>query len=325
MTTVTFYNYHKQLFDPLDNLLISTVNLNNFPKDLQIIFPFNKLQHVFCSEQKLSNSELTETIDSAYRISFSPVQHANNPSTFEFPNLGCEGVNLAIGQEIVERLPYNNYFRLPMWCIELFGLLPTIQDIQNKINKLEALRKQNPFLRPKFLSLVAKRDKKCHLHSVKGMVLDLIADDNYLATLCTESAGRFRNNTTDLQVKFHDNKIEYLRQFTFNLCPESMHYFGVVSNKIAHCLEAGCIPIYWGDIYQDAKYFNLEALILFDPSKRMDLPLKIKEALYYSKDFVAQNIFNEHAAQFIFEDIYFPIFRKIETDLNIPIYSLRNN
>jgi hypothetical protein len=70
------------------------------------------------------------------------------------------------------------------------------------------------------------------------------------------SGGRLRNNVggsvTDKQL--------FLKRHRFNLCFENHFWPGYTSEKLAHALAAGCIPIYWGNPAVAAD-FNPESFI----------------------------------------------------------------
>ncbi len=56
------------------------------------------------------------------------------------------------------------------------------------------------------------------------------------------------------------DKPAFLRRHRFNLCFENHFWPGYTSEKIAHALAAGCIPIYWGNPAVAAD-FNPESFI----------------------------------------------------------------
>jgi len=61
-------------------------------------------------------------------------------------------------------------------------------------------------------------------------------------------AGRLFNNVNGNIIGRGDQrwKIEYLKQFKFNVSMENCDDYGYVSEKIVHSMFANCIPIYWG-------------------------------------------------------------------------------
>ena len=79
-----------------------------------------------------------------------------------------------------------------------------------------------------------------------------------------DSAGSFMNNTDELKSVYNDNKIAYLKNYKFNLCPENSNNRHYVTEKIAHAIMAGCIPVYWGACGEpEREIFNSEAIIIW--------------------------------------------------------------
>ena len=47
----------------------------------------------------------------------------------------------------------------------------------------------------------------------------------------------------------YKSKIEIMKDYKFNLCPENSLYPGYYCEKLIHAKLAGCIPIYFADHY----------------------------------------------------------------------------
>ena len=66
-----------------------------------------------------------------------------------------------------------------------------------------------------------------------------------------DSGGRWKNNIGgpigDRYGDFQKSKIEWLKQYKFNMCFENSSSPGYLTEKLFDAFEAGCIPIYWGD------------------------------------------------------------------------------
>lgn len=317
-------------YEVINDYLASVLNLEALPVDVELVLPFSRLptsRPAHFNEKHRGHvvHQWVAGSTDPYKVVFSPKMLSNTKAGYAIKDLYCDHCNLAIGQENINRLPYPHYYRMPNWAIELFGIMPTIDEIQAKINELENLRKQNPLHRDKFLACVATRERKVYLRAANGMVLDLIADDPELQKLTVECAGRYRNNTDALVTQYHNDVVEYYKQFQFVMCSESINFFSYVSSKLAYVLEAGAIPLYWGDLDEDIKVgiFNEKALVYFDPSHRMQVISRLKQILANPEAFVQENIFKPGAAEVIFNTIYAPIWTQVQKDLNINPYSLR--
>jgi hypothetical protein len=117
-----------------------------------------------------------------------------------------------------------------------------------------------------------------------------------------ECAGKFNNNTSRLLNEFNNNKIQYLRNFKFNICPENSNSKGYVTEKIFDSLLAGCLPIYWGsegDV--ESEILNQNRILKFDT---LNFELQINRLLQdvnYLIEFYLQPIFTPKAAEVIFQ------------------------
>ena len=58
--------------------------------------------------------------------------------------------------------------------------------------------------------------------------------------------GKILHNDDSLQNIYNNDKLLYLQQYKFNICPENSKSEGYVTEKIFQSLFSGCIPIYSG-------------------------------------------------------------------------------
>lgn len=319
---ISYYNRPPSI-DPHDNEFTRYFDLSKWGKDLHIVFPFrnanhldNQLDRYFYWNFGPRHNEI--------RISYCPKPVPTTPALFNTGDLFAGHVHLTLGQETQKRYPYASYCRFPRWAIELFGFCPTVEEIQAKIDQLEAKRRANPFLRTKFMSCVAQRDEYLFLRGVRRLIIEQLADDAQLGQLQIHCPGRLLHNDDSLQQQFHDELIPYLEQFTFNICTESINQLAIVTEKLANCLEAGCIPVYWGDLSEEANIFNRKAMVEFDVTRRWELTARIKSILCNQDEFLAQPIFLPNAAQHIYDQIYLPVISRLEELLgNIDLHATR--
>ena len=81
---------------------------------------------------------------------------------------------------------------------------------------------------------------------------------------------------------FGNNKIEYLRDFKFNICPENTISDGYITEKLFDSFRAGCIPIYSGDENIEMDLVNKNALLFY--RKGEDNSALFKEIEKLNKD-----------------------------------------
>ena len=114
----------------------------------------------------------------------------------------------------------------------------------------------------------------------------------------------FRHNDDDMRGKFCDDKIAYLKQFKFNLCPENSNNRGYVTEKIFEAIKAGCVPIYWGNEgYPEPDILNPKAIVYLDkdnPEEGLTLLRKLNADQKAYDEFASQPRFLPGAADKIY-------------------------
>jgi len=131
--------------------------------------------------------------------------------------------------------------------------------------------------------LVNKRDKFCALLNRHDDGRTRTEMYNRLSKIGhIECAGDlFRNININIDSHNKKEKIEYLSQFKFVLCPENWDYNnidGYITEKLMDACLAGCIPIYAGwfdDI--DARIFNNNRIIRFKSRSNSTMDRAINE------------------------------------------------
>lgn len=321
---ISYFNRPPSI-DPQDNEFTRYFDLSKWGKDLHIVFPFRNVKNLDNPLDRYFYWNFGPR-ENEIRISYCPKPVPTTPALFNTGDLFAGHVDITLGQETQKRYPYASYYRLPRWALELFGFCPTLAEIESKIAQLEAKRQANPFLRTKFMACVANRDEYLYLRGVRRMIIEQLADDPQLGQLPIQCAGRLLHNDDSLQQYFDDQLVPYLEQFTFNICTESINQLAIVTEKLAHCLEAGCIPVYWGDLSEEANIFNRKAMVEFDVTRRWELAARLKSILCNQEQFLAEPIFLPDAAQHIYNQIYLPIISRLEELLgNIDLYATRRD
>lgn len=160
---------------------------------------------------------------------------------------------LSVGFDYVDQ---PNYIRFPYWFDHLFD-----PDVSRE--ELAAYVERNNYAK------LSDRTKTCAF----VCRYDYFGDRAQLADLVEQIMPMsypsiFRHNDDDMHGKYNDDKIAYLRQFRFNLCPENSNNKGYVTEKIFQAIEAGCVPIYWGNEgYPEPDILNPKAIVYLDKDK----------------------------------------------------------
>ena len=95
--------------------------------------------------------------------------------------------------------------------------------------------------------------------------------------------GKYRHNDDSLHQDFNDDKMAYLKQFCFNICPENTNAMGYVTEKLFQAISSGCIPIYWGSYNRpELDVLNQDAIIFWNPNGDNSANMRLIEDLMRS-------------------------------------------
>lgn len=218
-----------------------------------------------------------------------------NKIFLEYEDNLIKDVDLSLGFDYLE---HENYLRFPLWILYLIDTNWSYEDIKKRIDEINNPEYRLNNNRTKFASQISR-------HDTKGIRKKMIEKINQIEKV--DCAGIFMNNTNELKEKYSDNKIEYLKTFKFNICPENSSTKGYVTEKIFEAIFSGCIPIYWGsEGYVEPEILNKEAFIYFEESKEEQIIEKIKrlwESEEEYKKFISIPPFKKDAAKIIWEKL----------------------
>lgn len=205
--------------------------------------------------------------------------------------LSSPHIDLAMGLEYFE---HPKYIRFPLWMDYMFDPEYTREDI---LRKCAQLRYPKITDKNKFASLICSWDG--FGISRHAMVQDLFLIGH------VDCAGKFLHNDDSLKDKYADNKLNYIQNYFFNICPENYNFSGGVSEKIFEAIIAGCIPIYWGDYnHPEPEVLNQDAVIFWNKKDNQANIQKIEE-LYRSpklmNEFLAQPRLKPTAEEYILD------------------------
>lgn len=241
------------------------------------LYRFVKHRNIVPNDKVLNFVSLFGKKDVAKLISDGPIVffsgenlHSGTSCLYADYELSNTAVKLALG---FDEFDDPRYLRFPLWIPFLFD--PTLED--------EGIRKRCTELRypvigerNKFAALVARFD----WNKTRSQIYDAI---EHIAPIGCPS--QVHHNDEDLKNKFNDNKIEYLRQFAFNICPENSNSYGYVTEKVFEAIAAGCIPVYWGSYNKpEEDILNQDAIIKWNMNGDNSANIAMIEDLYAHPD-----------------------------------------
>ncbi len=196
-------------------------------------------------------------------------------------------IDLSIG---FEHLSDPRYIHFPLWL--LFIIDPESSD-KKIIETVKELSYPIIGERPYFMS---------HISSWDGMGIRNEMCNTLTNIEKVTCAGKFMHNDDSLHIKYKDNKIAYLKNFKFNICPENTNTKEYVTEKLFHSIQAGCIPIYWGaDNKPEPEILNKDAILFWEKGSKneqlIETIIELNQSQKKMKDFMMQPRLTEEAPE----------------------------
>ena len=282
---ITYRNWwtvkgEKELKGYFDRTWFTAYIQNKFPDEdykLNFFSVFDKLYNL--KEEMPGKKILYSGEDLNYRPRF---RYFNK----EFGQYALSYVDLAMGFDLID---HEKYFRFPGYMRRIFKPIVDEELIEDTFSNFNSLN----FKKTKDVALIASHDN----WNTRKVIVDDIQD-----YVNIEYAGNWRNNTRELWDKYKDKKVNYLKQFKFNVCPENLVDDGYVTEKIFQSIQANCIPLYMGGgNYLEPKILNKDAILIWQPDEDNSDVLELFKNLMSDKksysEFRDQDIILDTAAK----------------------------
>lgn len=206
--------------------------------------------------------------------------------------LNDKRISLSLGFDYIDHI---RYLRFPFWLQSQFEPSVKLNEVIHYCSAIEENRFKFKH-GEKFCAFICRSD----YFGDRAYFADLVSNIENL-----NYPGTFRHNDDSLFTDYNDQKIEYLKQFKFNLCPENSDNKGYVTEKIFDAIKAGCIPIYWGSENNPEPEILNQNRILFlklggDNAEVLSKIKQLNEDELAYREFIEQPIFNVNAAEIIY-------------------------
>ena len=203
--------------------------------------------------------------------------------------------DLSIGFTPEEIIDARNYVRYPLWLLYYFGKNKDLNEIQVEVDAFNKRWLELAHKKIKFCSLVASHDN----YGTRKQLFELL--NPYEPVKC---AGKIFHNDDTMVTEFADDKVKYLEQFMFNICPENVSAPGYTTEKVFQSFDSGCIPIYYGsEGVVEPEVVDNSKIIFFDGKNGGEVLSKVK-MFYENKDkymeFMSTPPLKDTAAQWIY-------------------------
>ncbi len=200
---------------------------------------------------------------------------------------------LSLGFDEIE---HPQYLRHPFWLMwDVFDPTDNYDDIKRKIEYMNSADNKS-FDDRRFCSFLCSHDD-----GGRKRVYDSFSRIDKV-----DCDGRLFHNNDTLKSIHNDNKLEYLRDYRFNLTPENTDYPGYCTEKLVEAIYAGCIPIYNGSNNNpEPNVFNRDAIVFINMREDNTNAVSFIEELNSDKnkylEFACQRRFVDGAADVIWD------------------------
>ncbi len=211
-------------------------------------------------------------------------------------------IGLSMGFDYFE---HERYCRFPNWMDVFFVVQSDIPRVCNQLRYPDISNKT------RFAALVSSHDR----NGLRTNIMNTLEEIGQVSC-----PGKYRHNDDSLQNQFGDDKMAYLNQFQFNICPENSNAMGYVTEKVFQSIASGCVPIYWGSYNRpELEVLNQNAIIFWNPNGDNEDSVKLIEDLVRSpklmQEFFSQPRLVSTAEEYI-SDSMRQIEMRIETLIN---------
>lgn len=232
--------------------------------------------------------DVLDMIDADVRIFFSGenLHHPHRAQYADYMLSGQHPFDLGIGFDVFENY---RYLRFPLWLTYMFKPDATREDI---VKRCEELCHPDVTGKDKFCALIARGDR----NRIRTELHDLVSGLGRV-----DCPSTLLHNDDSLIEAFQDDKIAYLRQYVFNICPENAASYGYTTEKLFQSIAAGSIPVYWGNDCLDI--VNPSIVLFWDRNSDGQILLDRMADLMNDKqlycDFTSQDWLMPNAAEFV--------------------------
>jgi len=216
----------------------------------------------------------------------------------------------------------KKHIRFPLWLIYYkFYNYTTDNNLINYIEhkyKINNIKNKNKTL---FATLVSRHDIEGQRTKICNEV-DKYIKNNTTNTTTTNYKimypGLFRNNIGHTIGSSLEDKINYIAQSIYNICPENSSFEGYFTEKIFQAFEGGTIPLYWAIDLPEKGLINENKYCFCNVNNSNEnntLQEQINKAMTHPDYYLEGNVFTEEAS-IILSNYYNTLISNIKIKLN---------
>jgi len=187
--------------------------------------------------------------------------------------------------------------RFPLWLMYYDYYNYNAED--NIISHIENKYKENIKKdKPLFATIIARHDREGQRGKIWHSLSKYESSKGQII-----SPGDYKNNTLKIGLKCED-KINYISQGIYNICPENSTYEGYFTEKIFQAFEGGTIPLYWAIDKPEKGLINENKYCFCNINNQNELNESINNAMMCPEKYLDGNVFTENAGSIIKEYYY---------------------
>ena len=316
MITIAYINFWKDpendtYFTDFININIGQVKLVNYNENPDILI-------ASCS----GNINIIKNIKAKCKI-FYYGENLNNYYPYNNEQLLLNTFDLIVGfkKTNIEK----KQIRFPLWLMyyKFYNYTPEHNLINYIENKYKENKNKNKTI---FATLVARHDREGQRTKICNEIETYTSITNTNITNTNTNykimyPGIFRNNTNNIGLRTED-KINYISQSIYNICPENSAFECYFTEKVFQAFEAGTIPLYWAidlpekGLINENKYCFCNISNSDSDTSTNKLKTQINKAMTHPEYYLEGNIFTDEAPD-ILSNYYNTLISNIKHKLNL--------
>ena len=193
----------------------------------------------------------------------------------------------------------KKFLRFPLWLgYYKFYDINTDNNILNHIEiqyKNNCLKKKNVYA-----SIIARHDRG-------GQRIKIIKEFEKYGKIM--SPAPFYNNTNKIGPSKID-KINYISNSIYNICPENSEFEGYFTEKIFQAFEGGTIPLYWAIDLPEKDIINTNKYCFCNINNKENMKKSIEDVVKFPEKYLKGNLFTNNAKNIVnnyYEDLIYNI------------------
>lgn len=281
MKTILYVNYWQSNGDIQDRWITKFIEVNMDIKLVEISLTDNQKPDILVSSCFGNIDNIVKYKDAKIKIFFYG-ENLNRFPPYNNINLLKSFFDVIIGFKYTDK--NNKLFRLPLW-MTYYDFYNLTDNNNNIITFLEKSYRENIYKNKNNCALIASHD----MNGIRTKIYNEVI--RYTNVNCP---GSFNNNCKKIGNTCKD-KMNFLKDYKYNICPENSRFEGYFTEKIFQSLQMGCIPIYWGTDYPEKEILNKQSYCFVDIENECIMKEQLNNLFSNTDSFIVDRLFNTNA------------------------------